>query len=186
MINKIVWYSWRKRRKKNEIYFNFSIVAFCVNLFSWIVEALRDSTISYSPICLSRSCCACTTSIDSENRCGTSKSLLSVDSLLYLTASKTAKIRVVPKVTYNLCSNNAVGLPTILFVLGDKMGEAICTVIGLLLVFGSISIFMSLITDKHYYHPVKHSAVDNDLADVMIVDEVFNQDDVEIDDDLLE
>jgi len=45
---------------------------------------------------------------------------------------------------------------------------------------------MSLITDKHYYQPVKHGAVDNDLADVMIVDEVFNQDDVEIDDDLLE
>tara|TARA_B100000085_G_C18377025_1_gene444739 strand:+ start:504 stop:743 length:240 start_codon:yes stop_codon:yes gene_type:complete len=78
------------------------------------------------------------------------------------------------------------GLSTILFILGDKMGEAICTVIGLLFMFGSISIFMSLITDKHYYQPVKHGAVDNDLADVMIVDEVFNQDDVEIDDDLLE
>ena len=65
------------------------------------------------------------------------------------------------------------------------MGEAICTIVGLLFVFGSISIFMSLITDKHYYQPVKHSAVDNDLADVIIADEIFN-DDIEIDDDLLE
>ena len=45
---------------------------------------------------------------------------------------------------------------------------------------------MSLITDKHYYRPVKHSAVDNDLEDVMIVDEVFDDDDIEIDEDLLE
>ena len=65
------------------------------------------------------------------------------------------------------------------------MGEAICTIVGLLFVFGSISIFMSLITDKHYYQPVRHSAVDNDLADVIIADEIFN-DDIEIDDDLLE
>ena len=65
------------------------------------------------------------------------------------------------------------------------MGEAICTIVGLLFIFGSISIFMSLITDKHYYQPVKHSAVDNDLADVIIADEIFN-DDIEIDDDLLE
>ena len=66
------------------------------------------------------------------------------------------------------------------------MGEAIATIIGLLFIFGSISIFMSLVTDKHYYQPVKHSAVDNDLADVIIADQVFNDDDIEIDDDLLE
>ena len=65
------------------------------------------------------------------------------------------------------------------------MGEAICAIIGLLFIFGSISIFMSLITDKHYHKPVKHSAIDNDLADVMIVNEVFD-DDIEIDEDLLE
>lgn len=64
-------------------------------------------------------------------------------------------------------------------------GEVLCTVIGMLFIFGSISIFMSIITDKHYYHPVKHSAVDNDLADVIIADEVF-EDDIHIDDDLLE
>jgi len=53
------------------------------------------------------------------------------------------------------------------------MGETICAIIGLLFIFGSISLLMSFITNKHYYHPVKHSAIDNDLADVMIVDEVF-------------
>ncbi len=66
------------------------------------------------------------------------------------------------------------------------MGEAICTIIGLLFVFGSISIFMSLITDKHYYKPVKHGAIDDDIADVMIVDQVFNDNDFEVDEDLLE
>ena len=66
----------------------------------------------------------------------------------------------------------------ILLLLGDNMGEAICTIIGLLFIFGSLSIFMSMITDKHYHHPVKHSAIDNDLADVMIVDEVFINDDL--------
>jgi len=66
------------------------------------------------------------------------------------------------------------------------MGEAICTIIGLLFIFGSISIFISTVTDKHYHHPVKHSAIDNDLADVMIVDQVFDEDNIEIDEDLLE
>ena len=66
------------------------------------------------------------------------------------------------------------------------MGEALCTIIGLLFIFGSISIFMSIITEKHYHHPVKHSAIDNDLADVMIVDQVFDEDNIEIDEDLLE
>ena len=54
------------------------------------------------------------------------------------------------------------------------MGEAICTIIGLLFLFGSISVFMSLITEKHYHQPVKHSAIDNDLTDVIIADELFN------------
>ena len=54
------------------------------------------------------------------------------------------------------------------------MGEAICTIIGLLFIWGSISVFMSLITEKHYTRPVKHSAIDNDLEDVIIADEFFN------------
>lgn len=59
------------------------------------------------------------------------------------------------------------------------MGEAICTIIGLLFVWGSISIFMSLIVEKHHIRPVKHSAIDNDLTDVIIADELFNDEDVE-------
>lgn len=73
------------------------------------------------------------------------------------------------------------------------MGEALCTIIGLLFIFGSVSMFMSLITDKHYNDPVKHSAIDNDLGDVIVVDQVFDSivskhgdNDFEIDDDLLE
>ncbi len=54
------------------------------------------------------------------------------------------------------------------------MGEAIATIIGLVFMFGSISIFMALITEKHYTHPVKHSAIDNDLEDVIIADELFD------------
>ncbi len=45
---------------------------------------------------------------------------------------------------------------------------------------------MSLITDKHYYKPVKHGVIDDDVADVMIVDQVFNDNDFEVDEDLLE
>ena len=55
------------------------------------------------------------------------------------------------------------------------MGEIICTIIGILFMFGSISIFISLIVEKHHTLPVKHSAIDNDLTDVMIVDEVFDE-----------
>ena len=40
--------------------------------------------------------------------------------------------------------------------------------------FGSISMFISLIVEKHHTIPVKHSAIDNDLTDVMIADELFN------------
>ena len=47
-------------------------------------------------------------------------------------------------------------------------------VVGLLFMFGAISIFMSLIIEKHDNHPVKHSAIDNDLTDVIIADEVFD------------
>ena len=54
------------------------------------------------------------------------------------------------------------------------MGEAVATVIGLLFLFGSVSIFMSLIVEKHYTRPVKHSAIDNDLTDVIIAEDLFN------------
>jgi len=57
------------------------------------------------------------------------------------------------------------------------MGEAIATVIGLLFIFGSISIFTSLIVEKHHTRPVNHSAFDNDLTDVIIADELFDDND---------
>ena len=57
------------------------------------------------------------------------------------------------------------------------MGEALATIIGLLFMFGSISIFISLIVEKHHTMPVKHSAIDNDLTDVMIADELFDDND---------
>ena len=59
------------------------------------------------------------------------------------------------------------------------MGEFICTVIGLLFLFGSVSIFMSLITDKHYEQPVKHSAIDNDLDDIIVANELWEDNDDE-------
>jgi len=57
------------------------------------------------------------------------------------------------------------------------MGEILATVIGLLFMFGSISVFISLIVEKHHTRPVKHSAIDNDLTDVMIADELFDNED---------
>mgnify|MGYP001225763150 CR=1 FL=1 len=54
------------------------------------------------------------------------------------------------------------------------MGEVIATIIGLLFIFGSLSVFMSFIADKHHHCPVKHSAIDNDLTDVIIVDDLFD------------
>lgn len=54
------------------------------------------------------------------------------------------------------------------------LGELVATAVGLLFMFGAISIFMSLIIEKHDSHPVKHSAIDNDLTDVIIADEVFD------------
>ena len=59
------------------------------------------------------------------------------------------------------------------------MGEIVATVIGLLFIFGSISIFTSLIVDKHHTRPDTHSAIDNDLTDVIIADELFADDDLE-------
>ena len=59
------------------------------------------------------------------------------------------------------------------------MGELISTVIGILFLWGSISIFISLIVEKHDTRPVKHSAIDNDLTDVMIADELFDDEDTE-------
>jgi len=56
------------------------------------------------------------------------------------------------------------------------MGEVMATIIGLLFMFGSISIFISLIVEKHHTKPVKHSAIDNDLTDVIIADELFKDD----------
>ena len=60
------------------------------------------------------------------------------------------------------------------------MGELVCTVIALLFLFGSFSIFMSVIVDKHDEDPVKHGVLDKNVEDAMLVDEVF------IDEDLLE
>ena len=63
------------------------------------------------------------------------------------------------------------------------MGELICTILGLFFLFGSFSIFMSMITDKHYQQPVKHSAIDDDLEDltdamdVVIMDEFLEEGD---------
>ena len=54
------------------------------------------------------------------------------------------------------------------------LGDLVATVIALLFLFGSISMFISMIADKHYYKPVKHSAIDNDLEDVIIADELFD------------
>tara|TARA_E500000305_G_C3799433_1_gene133450 strand:+ start:215 stop:391 length:177 start_codon:yes stop_codon:yes gene_type:complete len=54
------------------------------------------------------------------------------------------------------------------------MGELICTVIGILFLWGSMSIFISLIVEKHDNTPIKHSAIDNDLTDVIIADELFD------------
>ena len=57
------------------------------------------------------------------------------------------------------------------------MGEIICIIIGFLFLFGSISTFMSLITDKHYESPIRQSVGDDLLTDVIIADELFSDDD---------
>ena len=56
------------------------------------------------------------------------------------------------------------------------LGDLVATVIALLFLFGAISMFISTIADKHYHKPVKHSAIDNDLEDVIIA-EVFDDND---------
>tara|TARA_B100001094_G_scaffold209104_1_gene203040 strand:+ start:327 stop:542 length:216 start_codon:yes stop_codon:yes gene_type:complete len=55
-----------------------------------------------------------------------------------------------------------------------KMGEVVATLIGLLFMFGALSIFLSLILEKHDTRPVKHSVIDNDLTDVIIAEELFD------------
>ena len=98
-----------------------------------------------------------------------------MDSLLYHSASKDETLYIVPTVAHNVSANNSMVLATILHILGDKMlGEIVSTVIGLLFMFGSISIFISLIVEKHDNKPVMHSAIDNDLTDVIIADELFD------------
>lgn len=54
------------------------------------------------------------------------------------------------------------------------MGETIATIAGLLFLYGSISIFISLIVEKHEDKPVKHSAIDDDLTDLIIADEFLD------------
>lgn len=56
------------------------------------------------------------------------------------------------------------------------MGELFATVLGLLFLGGSISIFMSFITDKHYEKPVKHSAIDDNLDDIIVANELWEDD----------
>jgi hypothetical protein len=56
------------------------------------------------------------------------------------------------------------------------LGDIVATVIALLFLFGSVSMFIGTIVDKHYNKPVKHSAIDNNLDDV-IISEVFDDND---------
>jgi len=108
----------KKEKRTNEIYFCINFMSTGINGFcSWIVETLRNPTISNNSIRLSTGSCSCTTSIDPKNVCRASKSLLSMDSLLYFTTSKTTKICFVSKAAYNLRSNNTMGPSTILFIL---------------------------------------------------------------------
>ena len=70
---------------------------------------------------------------------------------------------------------NSVGVSTILFILGDKNAWRIsCNCCRIAIYVWSNKLFMSLIIEKHDNHPVKHSAIDNDLTDVIIADEVFD------------
>ena len=64
------------------------------------------------------------------------------------------------------------------------MGELICTVIGLLFLFGSFSIFMSIITEKHYATPVSDNVTDFVIAKELT--EHITEDEVFVDEDLLE
>lgn len=55
------------------------------------------------------------------------------------------------------------------------MGELISTIIGLLVVVGSFSLFRSLIADKHYQQPMKQNSIDDDAVDVILMNEVFDE-----------
>tara|TARA_Y100000004_G_scaffold151059_1_gene173601 strand:- start:247 stop:444 length:198 start_codon:yes stop_codon:yes gene_type:complete len=64
------------------------------------------------------------------------------------------------------------------------MGELICTVIGLLFLFGSFSIFMSIITEKDYDTPVNDNVTDLVIAKELT--EHITEDELFVDEDLLE
>ena len=66
------------------------------------------------------------------------------------------------------------------------MGEAICTVIGFLFLFGSFSIFMSIITEKHYDVPIKDDVTDFVIAKELTEHMAGHEDDFYVDEDLLE
>jgi hypothetical protein len=55
------------------------------------------------------------------------------------------------------------------------MGELLATVLGLLFICGSVSIFTSLIADKHYQKPMKENSLDDDAIDVILMDDVFDE-----------
>ncbi len=55
------------------------------------------------------------------------------------------------------------------------MGELFATVLGLLFICGSVSIFTSLIADKHYQKPMKENSLDDDAMDVILMDDVFEE-----------
>ena len=55
------------------------------------------------------------------------------------------------------------------------MGELVCTVIALLFLFGSFSIFMSVIVDKHDQDPVRHGVLDKDTDDIIIAAEFLEE-----------
>ena len=55
------------------------------------------------------------------------------------------------------------------------MGELFATVLGLLFLGGSISIFMSLIVEKHSITPMKENSLDDDAVDVILMDDVFDE-----------
>lgn len=55
------------------------------------------------------------------------------------------------------------------------MGELISTIIGLLVVVGSFSLFRNLIADKHYQQPMKQNSIDDDAVDVILMNEVFDE-----------
>jgi hypothetical protein len=61
------------------------------------------------------------------------------------------------------------------------MAEAFLTIVGLLFMLGSISIFISMVVDKHHYRPLP--IPNGDRSDFAIAGEVLRDsfDDVDID-----